>query len=191
MATSAAARVADGATRYAISSGATSALASGEATANSRTSAHAAGIVVELRSFTVVFRRETSVAPATDAFALQFGGIRAELDSPEGVALRVEVQDLDGWLPSDGTDASSRHAMVWPRVAVRGKRQPAQVQHSAWLEGAPRLPTQRRQRLSLYIALLKPLSSQSSLKRAVRCISRTSRRLHVIFTWLSLKHIRF
>jgi len=115
LATSAAARVADGATRYAVSSGATSVFAPGEASANGRTLACAAGIVVELRSFTVVFRKETSVAPATDAFALQFGGIRAELDSPDGVALRVEVQNLDGWLPSDGTDASSRHAVVWSR----------------------------------------------------------------------------
>ena len=115
LATSAAARVADGATRYAVSSGATSVFAPGEASANGRTLACAAGIVVELRSFTVVFRKETSVAPATDAFALQFGGIRAELDSPDGVALRAEVQNLDGWLPSDGTDASSRHAVVWPR----------------------------------------------------------------------------
>ena len=31
------------------------------------------------------------------------------------MALRAEVQNLDGWLPSDGTDASSRHAVVWPR----------------------------------------------------------------------------
>ena len=115
LATSAAARVAGGATRYAVSSGATSVFASGEASANGRTTARAAGIVVELRSFTVVFRKETSVAPATDAFALQFGGIRAELDSPDGVALRAEVQKLDGWLPSDGTDASSRCAVVWPR----------------------------------------------------------------------------
>jgi hypothetical protein len=115
LATSAAARVAGGATRYAVSSGATSVFASGEASANGHTTARAAGIVVELRSFTVVFRKETSVAPATDAFALQFGGIRAELDSPDGVALRAEVQNLDGWLPSDGTDASSRCAVVWPR----------------------------------------------------------------------------
>ena len=115
LATSAAARVAGGATRYAVSSGATSVFASGEASANGRTTARAAGIVVELRSFTVVFRKETPVAPATDAFALQFGGIRAELDSPDGVALRAEVQNLDGWLPSDGTDASSRCAVVWPR----------------------------------------------------------------------------
>ena len=115
LATSAAARVADGATRYAISSGGTSVIASEEGSANGRTPARATGIVVELRSFTVVFRRETSDAPATDALALQFGGIRAELDSPEGLALRVEVRDLHGWLPSDGIGASSRQAMVWPR----------------------------------------------------------------------------
>ena len=92
LATSAAARVADGATRYAVSSGATSVFAPGEASANGRTLACAAGIVVELRSFTVVFRKETSVAPATDAFALQFGGIRAELDSPDGMALRAGTE---------------------------------------------------------------------------------------------------
>ena len=63
LATSAAARVADGATRYAVSSGATSVFAPGEASANGRTLACAAGIVVELRSFTAVFRKGSSSRP--------------------------------------------------------------------------------------------------------------------------------
>ena len=109
-ATSAVTRVADGASQYALS---TSMVGGKISWRGDKNTSPSAGFVFEAATLSINFRSETSVAPSKSGFTLEFNGVRTEMDAPNGVALRTEIQKIEGYLPS--VDSDKRRTVVWPR----------------------------------------------------------------------------
>ena len=87
----------------------------------------AAAFALEARRLSLVLCAEPPGASSSaETFRVELRNVRAEVDAPDGVALRVDVDDIEGWvLGSNEDDPSTRAA--WRRLDPAEKSPPPAI----------------------------------------------------------------